>query len=85
MPVYTYTTFDDPSGTDTFPLGMNDAGQIVGGYSSADGLHGFLLSGGTFTTLDDPSATTITQARSINGLGQIVGFYRNASGDHGAF
>jgi hypothetical protein len=36
MPIYTYTTFDDPSGTNTFPLGMNDAGQIVGGYTSAD-------------------------------------------------
>ncbi len=46
-------------------------------------MHGFLLSGGTFTTLDDPSATTLSQARSINSLGQIVGFYRDAGGDHG--
>jgi len=58
MPVYNYTTIDDPSATDratgfTVASGINTAGQIVGSYGHF-GSHGFLLSGGTFTTLDDP-------------------------------
>jgi hypothetical protein len=33
MPIYTYTTIDDPSATgSTFATGINDAGQIVGVY-----------------------------------------------------
>src|SRR5262249_43139465 len=38
-----YTTLDDPAGTDTEAYGINDAGQIVGTYSSFhDGLlHSF--------------------------------------------
>jgi hypothetical protein len=57
MPVYTFTTFNDPlalPGT-TQAFGVNDMDQIVGGY----GVHGYLLSGGTFTAIDDPSATPV--------------------------
>ena len=32
MPVYTYTTIDDPLGTFTDAFGINDMGQIVGEY-----------------------------------------------------
>jgi hypothetical protein len=56
MPIYSFNTFDDPSaftGT-TQAYGVNDTDQIVGQYRNASGLHGFLLSGSTFTTLDDP-------------------------------
>src|SRR6516225_5878255 len=84
MPVYNYTTFDDPSATiGTFANSINDTGQIVGHISDAVSSHGFLLSGGTFTTLDDPLATGGTFAEGINDAGQIVGFYQNASGNHG--
>src|SRR5207244_377018 len=41
----TYTTLDDPSaatGT-TLAFGINAAGQVVGQYRNASGLHGFLL------------------------------------------
>jgi probable HAF family extracellular repeat protein len=41
------------------------------------------LSGGSYTTLDDPAATLGTFASGINGSGQIVGQYQNASGLHG--
>ena len=57
MPVYTYTTFDDPlasGGDGTHAAGINDTGQIVGTYDDASGVHGFLLSGGSYTTLDAP-------------------------------
>ena len=45
MPVYTYTTLDDPfalSGTQA--TGINATGQIVGSYLNAGGNHGFLYS-----------------------------------------
>src|SRR5262249_58478693 len=69
----------------TAALGINDRGQIVGLYITGGGLsvHGFLLSGGTYTTVDDPLATISSQALGINNAGQIVGQYQNASGLHG--
>jgi probable HAF family extracellular repeat protein/parallel beta-helix repeat protein len=53
---------------DTYAQGINNAGQIVGAYLDQDGSRGFLLSGGTYTTLDAPFAT------GINDAGQIVGW-----------
>ena len=85
MPVYTYTTLDDPSASatgGTVALGINDLGQIVGNYGDASGGHGFLYNNGSYTTLNDPFATSTT-AFGINDAGQIVGFYSNASGNHG--
>jgi len=59
MPIYTYTTLDDPSAAGGIsPQGINDTGQIVGQYADASGkIHGFLYSGGTYTPLDDPNAS----------------------------
>ena len=38
-----YTAFEVAGAvTLTFPIGINDRGQIVGYYDDADGLHGFL-------------------------------------------
>src|SRR6516225_2219950 len=82
MPI-TFNTFDDPAafpGT-TYAYGVNDTGQIVGWYydrSGNGGNHGFLLSGGTYTTFNYPGAmsshgTPVTFAYGINDLGQIVG------------
>ena len=83
MPIYTYTTLDDPLATDTFGIGINNTGLIVGGYSDSHSkLHGFLLSGGTFTTLDDPSGFE-TIAVGINKMGQIVGYYDSPGARHG--
>ena len=61
-------------------MSINDLGQIVGYYDDASGHHGFLYSGGIYTTIDDPLATGGTVATSINDLGQIVGYYDDASG-----
>jgi uncharacterized membrane protein len=43
MPVYTFTTLDDPLGTGgTGASGINTAGQIIGGYSDGSNPeHGF--------------------------------------------
>src|SRR5262249_41558435 len=63
-------------GRGTQAHGINNAGQIVGQYFTNNATHGFLYSGGTYTTLDDPSATlNITQAFGINDMGQIAGLY----------
>jgi probable HAF family extracellular repeat protein len=84
MPINIFNTFDDPSaftGT-TQAFGVNDTDQIVGSYHNGSGAHGFLLSGGTYTTLDDPLATNGTIAYGINDAGQIVGAYNTSNGTH---
>ncbi len=65
-------------GADLGPIGINDAGDIVGVFVSQDGArHGFLLSGGKFTQIDFPDAGVCeTIADSINDAGDIVGDYR---------
>jgi probable HAF family extracellular repeat protein len=78
LAVFTYITLADPGNPGaTTPQGINDAGQIVGWYSDVTGTHGFLLSGGTYITLNDPLALNgaNTQAYGINDSGQIVGTY----------
>src|SRR2546425_3968319 len=78
MPVYTYTTFDDPlasGGDGTHAAGINDTGHIVGTYADASGVHGFLLSGGSYTPLDAPLAPQHTLSSGINRAGQIGGRY----------
>ena len=67
----------------TAASGINDAGQIVGYLLQWHRHHGFLYSGGTYTTLDDPLATGGTTASGINDAGQIVGTYFNGTGSHG--
>jgi probable HAF family extracellular repeat protein len=76
-----YSTLDYPGAFATVAQGINDAGQIVGAYADGVGTHGFLLSGGKFTSLDDPMAAPgNTQAEGINSAGQVVGFYYDAGG-----
>jgi uncharacterized membrane protein len=61
-------------GASTAAQGINDSGQIVGWYADSclcKG-HGFLLSGGIYTTIDVPGFGS-TYARGINNVGEIVG------------
>jgi uncharacterized membrane protein len=80
--IYTFTTIDVPGAIsgDTLPLGINDAGQIVGRFADATGFHGFLKDA-TFATIDVPGATS-TEGRGINNAGQIVGLFADATGFH---
>lgn len=64
----------------TQPVGINAAGEVVGGFTDArGGAHGFLLSRGQFTTVDVPGSmvgvagTLPTSANGINPSGDIVG------------
>ena len=71
LTTYRYTALDDPLAVSGFSFttayGINSSGQIVGSYRDvvSGATHGFLYSGGTYTTLDVPSAT-LTEARAIN-------------------
>jgi uncharacterized membrane protein len=71
MQTYNFTTLDDPSGTNTAPFGINNSGEIVGGYLDGHN-HGFLYDIGTYTTIDPP-VTVGTVALGINNKGAIVG------------
>jgi probable HAF family extracellular repeat protein len=59
-----------------YAYGINNAGEVVGYDQNA---HGFLYSGGTYTTLDDPLGSYGTRAYGINDLGQIVGSYTDSN------
>jgi hypothetical protein len=82
--LYTYATFPNiPGSSLTEPAGISNNGQVVGEYIAVSGgkqvYHGFLLSGGTYTTIDPPGST-FTQADGINDSGQVVGLYETGTG-----
>jgi probable HAF family extracellular repeat protein len=77
---YTFGTINVPGASFVIASGINNSGQIVGGYDDASGYaHGFLDTGGFFTTINVPGAST-TYAYGINDSGQIVGGYDDAYG-----
>jgi probable HAF family extracellular repeat protein len=58
--------------------GINDAGQVIGSYSTTDGSsHAFLYSGGVMTDLNDlipkDLGWDLLDGSDINDLGQITG------------
>jgi probable HAF family extracellular repeat protein len=71
-----------PGATSTVVFGINDHSQLVGQYFDLVRGHGFLLSGGAYTTLDVPGAT-FTGLYGINNAGQIVGYYVDGNRAHG--
>lgn len=73
--------------------GLNIYGHIVSQYNSSKScalfksvgcLHGFLLSGGVYTTLDFPGSTE-TLALGINSYDDVVGGYEDTSGKFHAY
>lgn len=82
-----FTTIDDPLGVyGTFALGLNDRGDIVGGYYDSTGVHhGFLLRHGAYTSIDVPNSVQgSTDVLDINAQGDIVGNYTDRNGiEHG--
>ena len=80
-----FTTIDVPfsGATATGPEAINNSGEIVGIWDDATTSHGFLLSGGTYTSFDYPGAV-LTEALDMNNSGEIVGDYVDATGiQHG--
>jgi probable HAF family extracellular repeat protein len=83
-----FTFFDVPGAADTEPTDINDRGDIVGIYTddpaddpaiAPDGVHGFLLDNGRYTTIDAPGVP-ITVPFGINDRGQIVGLTQPVPG-----
>lgn len=88
---FTFVSIDVPNATFTLATGIGPSGDIVGIYGDASfNEHGFLLSHGSFTTIDVPgslvgtSGILQTEANGINGAGDIVGDYFAPPGAPGA-
>jgi uncharacterized membrane protein len=84
----TFTSIDFPGAAYTTAKGINSQGDIVGIYYTSVGNantqylptgntgHGFLLSGGTYTSIDFPGAI-LTEVWRITDGGQILGRYQS--------
>ena len=82
----TYLPIDHPRAKQpvgTVVWGINNAGDIVGGYGDGTKSSGFLLSNGVYSDIFVPGSV-YTLALGINTFGQIVGWYGDSSGNvHG--
>jgi hypothetical protein len=82
---YVFQTIDPPLAAQvSIPTLINSSGEVVGAYTDANFvLHGYLLSGRRYTTIDDPNAGTGagqgTAALGINASGTITGAYFDAN------
>jgi hypothetical protein len=88
VPSYVFQTIDNPNGVSVNQTeSINSSGKIVGVYNDAAGAyHGYVLSGGEYTTIDDPNTGPgqSSFAYTINASGRIVGSYTDAAGQtHG--
>jgi hypothetical protein len=76
---YTFTEIYAPGAAPgtfvgTLNYGLNDFGQVVGGYQdNAGNFHGYTYTGGKYVTFDEPGAAGQTLLSGINDFGQIVG------------
>jgi len=77
-----YSSFEVPAASATWGYDINNAGTVVGYYYNL-GNHGFMRSGGMYTTLDVPAGMNGTYAYGINDAGAIVGYYWVTGGRHG--
>ena len=75
----TFTTVDDPLGTNGTTATGVSGGTAVGWYlDSSSQEHGFIYDGTIYTTLDEPLADNRTRAQSIEG-NVVVGWYVNST------
>lgn len=80
-PSYQWVSINFPGAKLTEAEGINPGGQIVGLYADSSGhQHGFLLSGGKFSSFDYPGSV-MTNAFGINPGGAIVGDWDDGKGN----
>jgi YD repeat-containing protein len=77
-----------PSGPLTYANAINDSGEVAGEYiDQAQAVHGFIYSGGSYTTVDYPGAPLGplegTDITGINNSGWIIGYSENGAGFQG--
>ncbi|MDA8249871.1 MAG: Hint domain-containing protein [Rhodospirillales bacterium] len=84
MSSYTISNFSVPGAASTFANGINDKGEVVGGYVDGAGHeYGFATTASGFVTISVPGAVS-TVANGVNDLGQVVGTFVDGSGaEHG--
>ena len=85
--VESFVTIDVPGARNTGASGINDHGDVVGGYTLANDtllVHGFLLKDGVFTSITVPGATS-TSPYDVNNRGDIVGSYDSAGANTRSF
>jgi hypothetical protein len=92
-----YTAINDPlsqnsnNAYDTYAIGTNNTGNVVGFYIDATGghgsEHGFIYDGSSYITLNYPNPIggiyNGTHAVGINNQGQVAGWYNDDIGNHG--
>jgi len=71
----TFTQIDVPGVTDTRADGINNASQVVGTCTDANGTHGFIMVDDTFSIFDIPN-TVATRGSGATNLDQIVGSFQ---------
>lgn len=77
---YTYTPIDVPSAANTWPTGINNAGDIVGTYGDQSATYGFLYQGGKmYYPLQVPGGGYYQDFNGISNTGSIVGYYSSST------
>lgn len=81
-----YTELSGPAGADqTLPVGISDAGIVVGGYRSGGSVYAFVLEGGVYSTLAFPGSLE-TNLRGISPDGRYLsGTYTDQGGNYAGF
>ncbi len=70
----TYIPENFPGSAQTQVVGINDGGETVGFWIDGAGVqHGFTDIGGTFTSVNNPMTTTVTQLLGVNNAGTAAG------------
>jgi uncharacterized membrane protein len=82
---FIFSSLDFPGSTLTRGRGINNHGEIVGGYFIVPPSHAYLFKAGQFAPLAPSTVlgTNPSQAFEINDRGDIVGLYSTDIGTHG--
>jgi uncharacterized membrane protein len=72
---FVYTTLDVGAASQVEAYGINNRGQIVGGYWDAFGRFGFVLHDARIAQIKAPAPYSVARALGINDRGDVVGEY----------
>jgi hypothetical protein len=80
---YTFEEISYPGAANTYGVGINAFGDVVGEYQSTTdyAVHAFTLHAGTYTSIDRPGSTD-TYVAAIDDAGRVLGFTSTPDGQH---